>query len=65
MEILQLLLDFIVHIDRHLAQLVQEHGAWVYLVLFLIVFVETGVVIMPWLPGDSVVCVVGGNCECS
>ena len=62
MEILNLLLDFIVHIDRHLAQLVQEHGAWVYLVLFLIVFVETGVVIMPFLPGDSLLFVVGTLC---
>jgi len=59
MEILNLLLEFILHIDKHLAVLVQEHGAWVYLVLFLIVFVETGVVIMPFLPGDSLLFVVG------
>jgi membrane-associated protein len=59
MEILNLLLEFILHIDKHLAVLVQEHGAWVYLVLFLIVFVETGVVVMPFLPGDSLLFVVG------
>lgn len=59
MEILNLLLEFIVHIDRHLAQLVQEHGVWIYAVLFLIVFVETGVVVMPFLPGDSLLFVVG------
>lgn len=59
MEILILLLDFIVHIDRHLALLVQEHGVWIYGVLFLIVFVETGVVVMPFLPGDSLLFVVG------
>lgn len=59
MEILNLLLDFILHIDRHLALLVQEHGVWIYWVLFLIVFVETGVVVMPFLPGDSLLFVVG------
>ena len=59
MDILFSLLDFILHIDRYLALLVQEHGAWVYLVLFLIVFVETGVVVMPLLPGDSLLFVVG------
>ena len=59
MEILNLLLEFILHIDRHLMQLVQEHGVWIYGVLFLIVFVETGVVVMPFLPGDSLLFVVG------
>jgi len=59
MDILISLFDFILHIDRHLALLVQEHGAWVYLVLFLIVFVETGLVVMPLLPGDSLLFVVG------
>ena len=59
MDILISLFDFILHIDRHLALLVQEHGTWVYLVLFLIVFVETGLVVMPLLPGDSLLFVVG------
>lgn len=59
MDILISLFDFIIHIDRHLALLVQEHGTWVYLVLFVIVFVETGLVVMPLLPGDSLLFVVG------
>ena len=59
MEIIALFVDVVLHIDRHLAELVQNHGAWVYLVLFLIVFVETGLVIMPFLPGDSLLFVVG------
>jgi len=59
MEIIALFVDVVLHIDRHLAELVQNHGAWVYLVLFLIVFVETGLVIMPFLPGDSLMFVVG------
>lgn len=56
------LLDFILHVDRHLAAFVQAYGAWVYALLFLIVFVETGVVVMPFLPGDSLLFVVGALC---
>ena len=59
MDILLSLLDFILHIDKHLALLVQEHGVWIYLILFAIVFVETGLVVMPLLPGDSLLFVVG------
>ena len=59
MDILISLFDFILHIDRYLATLVQEHGTWVYLVLFVIVFVETGLVVMPLLTGDSLLFVVG------
>ena len=59
MDILLILLDFILHIDKHLALLVQEHGVWIYLILFAIVFIETGVVLMPFLPGDSLLFVVG------
>ena len=59
MDILLTLLDFILHIDKHLALLVQEHGVWIYLILFAIVFIETGVVLMPFLPGDSLLFVVG------
>jgi membrane-associated protein len=59
MDLLISLFDLILHIDRHLTLLVQEHGAWVYLVLFVIVFVETGLVIVPLLPGDSLMFVVG------
>jgi membrane-associated protein len=54
--------DFILHVDRHLADFVQAYGTWVYALLFLIVFVETGVVVMPFLPGDSLLFVVGALC---
>ena len=59
MEFIAFLLDFIVHVDVHLATFVQSYGAWVYALLFLIIFVETGVVVMPFLPGDSLLFVVG------
>ena len=59
MEILSYLFEFVLHIDKHLVILVQEHGVWIYLILFVIVFVETGVVVMPLLPGDSLLFVVG------
>ena len=62
MEYLALLLDFILHVDKHLEVFVQTYGAWVYALLFLIIFVETGVVIMPFLPGDSLLFVVGAMC---
>lgn len=55
-------IDFILHIDKHLAVFVANYGVWVYALLFLIVFVETGVVIMPFLPGDSLLFVVGALC---
>jgi membrane-associated protein len=59
MELLSSLLDLVLNIDGHLQTFVAEHGAWVYALLFLIVFVETGVVVMPFLPGDSLLFVVG------
>ncbi|MBC7954248.1 MAG: DedA family protein [Cytophagales bacterium] len=62
MDILAFLLDFILHVDVHLATFVQTYGAWVYALLFLIIFVETGVVVMPFLPGDSLLFVVGALC---
>ncbi len=58
-EAFQFLLDFILHVDVHLQTFVLTYGAWVYALLFLIVFVETGVVVMPFLPGDSLLFVVG------
>lgn len=58
MDIAQLL-DIFLHLDKHLAALVQSYGPWVYGLLFLIVFVETGVVVMPFLPGDSLLFVAG------
>ena len=62
MDILTFLLDFILHVDVHLATFVQTYGIWVYALLFLIIFVETGVVVMPFLPGDSLLFVVGALC---
>ena len=62
MEFLQFGLDFILHVDVHLTTFVQNYGAWVYALLFLIIFVETGVVVMPFLPGDSLLFVVGALC---
>jgi membrane-associated protein len=62
MDYVMLLLDFILHVDAHLAAFVAQYGAWVYALLFAIVFVETGVVVMPFLPGDSLLFVVGALC---
>ncbi len=62
MELAALALDFILHVDRYLEAFVQNYGAWVYALLFLIIFVETGLVVMPFLPGDSLLFVVGAMC---
>jgi membrane-associated protein len=62
MEIVSFLIDFILNVDDHLTAFVQQYGAWVYALLFLIVFVETGLVVMPFLPGDSLLFVVGTLC---
>ena len=62
MDILLQLLDFILHVDRYLEAFVGQHGAWVYALLFAIIFVETGLVIMPFLPGDSLLFIVGALC---
>jgi membrane-associated protein len=61
-EVLSFLIDFILHVDVHLQTFVQTYGAWVYALLFLIIFTETGVVVMPFLPGDSLLFVVGTLC---
>ncbi len=53
------LIDFILHIDRHLIEFVAANGVWIYALLFLIVFVETGLVVMPLLPGDSLLFAAG------
>ncbi len=53
MEMLTYLFSFVLHIDRHLFELVNNYGAWVYAILFVIVFCETGLVVTPFLPGDS------------
>ena len=62
MDIAAFLIDFILHVDVHLANFVATYGAWVYALLFLIIFVETGLVVMPFLPGDSLLFVVGALC---
>ncbi len=54
-----LFVDFVLHVDRHLRHFVEAYGGWVYALLFLIIFVETGLVVMPFLPGDSLLFVVG------
>lgn len=59
MELLAQFVDILLHLDRYLAQFVSEHGVWVYLLLFLIVFAETGLVVTPFLPGDSLLFVAG------
>jgi membrane-associated protein len=59
MEILGQLWQFALHLDVHLADFVAAHGAWVYALLFVIVFIETGLVIWPFLPGDSLLFVTG------
>jgi membrane-associated protein len=59
MDIAHFLIDFILHVDKHLAEFVQLYGVWVYGLLFLIIFVETGLVVMPFLPGDSLLFMVG------
>ena len=53
------LIDFVLHFDRHLLQFVQQYGTWVYGILFAIVFAETGLVVTPFLPGDSLLFAVG------
>ncbi|WP_332740225.1 DedA family protein [Hydrogenophaga sp.] len=62
MELIAFLIDFILHVDQHLQTFVQNYGAWVYALLFLIIFTETGLVVMPFLPGDSLLFVVGTLC---
>jgi membrane-associated protein len=62
MEIISFLIDFILHIDRYLESFVQANGVWVYVLLFAIIFIETGLVVMPFLPGDSMLFVVGAMC---
>ncbi len=62
MELAASLIDFILHIDVHLREFVLAYGGWVYALLFVIIFVETGLVVMPFLPGDSMLFVVGALC---
>jgi len=59
MEIFLQFWDLLVHLDKHLAALLQQYGIWIYAILFLIVFCETGLVVTPFLPGDSLLFVAG------
>ncbi len=59
MEFFGQFLDLLLHLDKHLALLVQQHGLWIYAILFFIVFAETGFVVFPFLPGDSLLFVAG------
>ncbi len=62
MELIKSLLDFILHLDKHLFDLILNYGVWIYAILFLIIFVETGLVVMPLLPGDSLLFAAGTFC---
>lgn len=59
MELFKFLLDFVLHIDQHLVVLLQQYENWIYAILFLIIFCETGLVVMPFLPGDSLLFALG------
>ena len=59
MDVIALVIDFVLHIDRHLQTLCADYGTWVYVILFIIVFCETGLVVTPVLPGDSLLFAVG------
>ena len=59
MELLAQFIDIVLHLDRHLIWVVENYGAWIYLLLFLVIFCETGLVVTPFLPGDSLLFVAG------
>jgi membrane-associated protein len=61
-DLLATFVDIVLHLDTHLLALTQEYGVWVYAILFLIIFCETGLVVMPFLPGDSLLFVAGALC---
>ncbi len=62
MDVIKGLIDFILHLDVHLFALIQDYGIWIYFILFLIIFIETGLVVMPLLPGDSLLFAAGTFC---
>lgn len=62
MDFIKSFLDFFLHLDTHLFAMIQDYGVWIYGILFLIIFVETGLVVMPFLPGDSLLFAAGTFC---
>jgi membrane-associated protein len=62
LDLIKKLIDFILHIDAHLAEIIRDYGAWTYAILFLIIFAETGLVVTPFLPGDSLLFAAGAFC---
>ncbi|AFQ44044.1 DedA family protein [Desulfosporosinus meridiei] len=59
MDFILALVDFILHVDKHLVEIISDYGTWTYLILFVIIFSETGFVVTPFLPGDSLLFVIG------
>ena len=62
MNIISFLIDFVLHLDRYLGLIIQDVGMWTYAVLFFVVFIETGLVVTPFLPGDSLIFAAGAFC---
>ncbi|KAA0182110.1 hypothetical protein FX016_04370 [Cupriavidus gilardii] len=62
MEIVLQFIDMLLHVDKYLGTVIQQYGAWVYAILFAIVFAETGLVVVPFLPGDSLLFIAGAFC---
>ncbi len=62
MELIKKLIDVVLHVDKHLGHLIEQFGPWMYVLLFLIIFCETGLVVTPFLPGDSLLFAVGAFC---